>query len=344
MKLQNNQIQLHTLLFELEDELALRMGRSQSVIDALSQLQVWAGTTPYLVNLLGNQLIECIPPAVNGKEKRLLDKLVQQKVIENWRQNTAAAHFCEIESALLSYPQVDSLLILYLKVLQRGETEREDSPEQSALMASGLVIQVGNMLKVANAIYERVFDLTWIEQQVPGLTKPVSVMCASNVLQIKDSRRLRPVQRSSAISNTAKKNRSRQSVPETKLYPKTMVLACCISVVVALLTTYAKESHPPSLATDARTAKNETADAELVQAVAIATPTEKQRFDSGTEHATNGQWLMMIREFCQIPDASAYFEPAKRITNKWITLYKEDIEAAKTAFTQEGNASCKVMP
>ena len=344
MKRHINQSQLPTPLFDLEDELALRMGRTQSVMDALAQLQVWAGTTPYLINLLGHQLIECLPLAVSGKEKRLLDELVQRKVIEDWRQNTAADHLCEIESTLLSYPQVDSLLILYLKVLQRGETEVEDSPEQSVLIASGLVVRVGDLLKVASAIYESVFDLAWLEKQVPGLTKPVSIMRSSNVLQIEGSRRLQPAQTPPAASDCSREGHPGQPAPETKLYSKTMVLACCMSVVVAILTTYAQESNQPSLAASAETASAKTVDAELVQAVAIAPPTEKQRFDNGTEHATNGRWLMMMREFCQIPNASAYFEPAKRNMSKWMTLYKEDIEVAKTAFTKEGNPSCKVMP
>ena len=342
MELQNSRIQ-SPILFELEDELALRTGRPQSVMDAIARLREWTGTEPYLIALLSHQLIECLPLVVGGEEKQLIDELVQRKIVEDWRQNTAAAHLCKIESTLLSYPQVDSLLILYLKALQRGETEVEDSAEQAALIAAGLVVQEGDMLKVANAVYAAVFDLNWIEQQVPGLTKPVTIS-RSGVWPVEGSRRLKQATKKAPAHTTV--DQQDQPMLETKLYSKAMVLACCMAVVVAVLTAYTRESEQPSLAADGP------AEVGLVQdetvalggGSAIASLPEKQLFDSGTDHATNGRWLRVMRAFCQIPDSSAYFEPAKRNMEKWIRLYGEDIDAAKIAFENERTESCSIMP
>ena len=352
MKLRNSRTQAPTLLFELEDELLLRMGRSQSVMEAIAQLQLWAGTDPYLIQLLSRQLIECLPLVTSGGEKQLVDELVQHKITEDWRQNTASVHLRHIESSLLGYPQIDSLLILYLKVLQRGETEVEGGPEQAVLIDSGLVVQDGNWLRVANAVYATVFDLDWIEQQVPGLTKPVSIV-RSGVLPIEGSRRLDASPTSAGLDADL----PRQLAPETKLYSKAMVLACCMAVAIAIFTTYTREYKQPSLAANANqadtlTETNATAYSADLAAVADTVSSDQQSsqqsfqqsFDSGSNHATNGRWLLMMREFCQIPESSAYFKPAKRSLEKWTALYGEDIAAAETAFSGENAQSCAVMP
>ena len=360
MKFRDSQIQSPTLLFELEDELALRMGHSQSVMEAIAQLQVWTDTDAYLVNLLSQQLIECLPLVVSGGEKQLIDDLVQRKIVDDWRHNTASAHLRGIEATLLGYPQLDSLMILYLKVLQRGETEVEGGAEQAVLIDSGLVVQDGDLLRVANAVYAAVFDLDWIEQQVPGLTKPVSIV-RSGVLPIEGSRRLEPVSDKPSENARSRATSLSQPTPETKLYSKAMVLACCMAVAIAVVVTYARGSRQPSLAAGDPAQSAGSIEAGAVSSSAASSNAElstregsvtvssseslsdKQLFDSGSEHATNGRWLMMMREFCQISESSAYFEPAKRNMNKWMALYKADIAAAKAAFDKEDAQACAVM-
>ena len=324
-----SQSQSPALLFELEDELALRGGRSQSVLDVLVRVQRWTGAEPFLIELLSRQLLHCLPLATNGEEARLVDELVQRKIVEDWRRNTAAAHLSQIESMLLSYPQRDSLLILYLKVLQRGGAEANNSTEQATLIASGLVVLNGDLLKVANAIYENVFDLDWIEQQIPGLTRPVSIV-RSGVLPIGGSRRLK-ASASPASADRPSGTAQPQPTPTAKLYSKAMVLFCCMAVVAAVMATYLRKPESPAMAT-----------ASVDEQVDLTT--DQQRFDSGTEHARNSRWLMMMRDFCLIPEESAYFEPARRSMEKWVELYGEDIEVAKVVWRTEQKQSCAAMP
>ena len=339
MKLSNSQTQAPTLLLELEEDLALMVGRSQFAIKALDRVQLWAGSSPYLIELLSQHLTQCLQLADSEVEAQTIDDFVQQTIIEDWQHNTAAAHFCEIELTLLSYSRVDSLLILYLKVLQRGETAAENGSEQALLLASGLVVQDGSRLRIANAIYRSVFDLDWLEQKVPGLTKPVSIV-RLDALPLEGSHCLEPVSVLEPVENIfAGRKWSRQSAYKTKLYSKAMVLAGCMAAIVGGLVTYVQGSGPRSLTADSSMMKSE-----LVQDGAIDFPTERELFDAGTEQATNGRWLMMMREFCSIPEESAYFELAKRSMEKWIVLYEEDIGAAKAAFANEGNPACAVMP
>ena len=341
MKLLNSsEIQAPTLLLELEESLALMMSRPQSAIDVRDRVQLWAGSSPYLIELLSQHLTQCIRLNHIEGAVQLVDDLVQLTIIEDWRQNTAAAHFCEIELMLLSYPQVDSLLILYLKVLQRGETVVENGPEQSILLTSGLVVQEGLVLRIANAIYRSVFDLDWLEQQVPGLTKPVSIV-RSDVLPLEGGRQLESISVLAPVEDIFVDRMPHQSISENKPYFKAMLLAGCTAAVVGVLAAYIRGFRPRSLVADGSMVK---AEVQEVQEVVIAAPTERQLFDAGTDHATNGRWLMMMREFCSIPQESAYFEPARRNMEKWIALYGEDIAAAEKAFADESEQSCLVIP
>lgn len=339
MTLQQYQIQSPALLCELEDELSLRMGYAGAVLDAIVQVQQWAGMEPYLIKLLSAQLTECLPLATRGEEGRLVDELVQRNIVEDWRHNAAADHLLGLESMLLSYPQVDSLLILYLKVLQRGETEADNSPEQAALVSSGLVVQEGQMLRVANAIYESVFDLSWLERQIPGITKPVSIV-RSGVLPgippIEGSRRLKKPLVANGKNGSLSRHEPDRAARATRLYSKVMVLACCLAVIAAAAANYFQESGKPAMASLASLASGNRAT--VGEAIA------QQQFDNGIEHAKNSRWLMMLREFCLIPEDSIYFKPAQQQMEGWVELYSEEIEVAKAAFLREGAQACKVMP
>lgn len=344
---QNSRVQAPALLLELEDELSLRIGHAKSVLNVLTKVQIWADTDPFLINLLSRQLAQCLPLAVRGEEAHLVDELVQRKILEDWRQNTAAMHLHQIESTLLSYPQKDSLLILYLKVLQRGEAEADDRPEQAALLSSGLIVLKNETLRVANAIYANVFDLNWLEQQIPGITKPVTIV-RSGVLPIEGSRRLAIAPPPALASRTAETSHDRPA-STTRLYSKAMVLFCLMAVVATILTTYFKKTETPAIANSAAglTASaniDSSAPNLLLNPTTENQITDKQRFDSGMEQATNSRWLPMMREFCSIPKDSAYFEPAKRNMEKWAELYAEDIEIAKAVATDESAQPCAVMP
>jgi hypothetical protein len=54
----------------------------------------------------------------------------------------------------------------YQQVLQHKEVFANDSPEQVELLLSGLLIKCDGLLKVRNRIYQAVFNLDWVEQQL----------------------------------------------------------------------------------------------------------------------------------------------------------------------------------
>ena len=59
-----------------------------------------------------------------------------------------------------------TLLELYLRILQQGEISANQSPEQQELINLGLVVQQENKLKIANRLYQSIFDLDWVRDRL----------------------------------------------------------------------------------------------------------------------------------------------------------------------------------
>ncbi len=61
------------------------------------------------------------------------------------------------------------LLGLYQQILQNKEIPADNSPEQMILRLTGLVVQTGGKLRVYNSVYQAVFNLNWVEEQLAKL-------------------------------------------------------------------------------------------------------------------------------------------------------------------------------
>lgn len=61
------------------------------------------------------------------------------------------------------------LLGIYQQLLQGEAVLLDDSREQIELLLSGLVVRQGNHLAIKNLIYQQVFSLEWVNQQLSRL-------------------------------------------------------------------------------------------------------------------------------------------------------------------------------
>ena len=162
------------------DEALLSKIRDLETVSAIHEkIQQWTGGQVFLTQLLQNLVLAHSPDILMGEGARTVDVIVETKIIQDWRNGRAANHFKRIEDKLLRYEPRDSLLILYLQIFQRGYSPQKESPEQALLLNTGLVKLADGQLSVANAVYHRVFDQRWIEQHLPGITRPVSIVQSS---------------------------------------------------------------------------------------------------------------------------------------------------------------------
>jgi hypothetical protein len=116
----------------------------------------------------------CLTP---GNEGLWVEQLVRTHIIKNWESQDEPEHLKTIRDRLCrqhdrvfnSEQRTGRLLKLYRQVLQNKDVLANDSPEQVELLLSGLLIKCDGLLKVRNQIYQAVFNLDWVEQQLEKL-------------------------------------------------------------------------------------------------------------------------------------------------------------------------------
>ena len=73
-----------------------------------------------------------------------------------------------------------------------------------------------------------------------------------------------------------------------------------------------------------------------------ASAADRALFDSGEEHAMNSRWVLMMRDFCNIPEISMYYSPAKKQVEQLSKLYPEDIQLARDIVRAEKGVICEM--
>jgi tetratricopeptide (TPR) repeat protein len=140
----------------------------------LTEILSWTGNQSFLLQKLVQLLQESewfIPP---GKEAVQVERVVQTRIIENWETQAAGHHLKEIRDRFLHNQQCEPLCLvrLYQKILQQGEVPAENSQEEAELVNLGLLAKEEGKLKVANRIYQAVFNQTWLEGEFAKMIQP----------------------------------------------------------------------------------------------------------------------------------------------------------------------------
>jgi WD40 repeat protein len=156
---------------------------------ALDRILDWTNGQPFLTQKLCQLIVEhqysrrLTQNAEPITSADLVDQLVQSRIIHNWKTQDDPEHLRTIRDRIQRNDQrVARLLTLYQQILQSHQAsafreplfksdriKADDSREQIELLLSGLVVQEQGYLQVRCAIYEKIFNLTWIEQQLAAL-------------------------------------------------------------------------------------------------------------------------------------------------------------------------------
>jgi hypothetical protein len=140
----------------------------------LTEVLSWTGTQPFLVQKVAHLIHESESFIASGEEATSVEKLVQNCIINNWETQVAGDHLQEISDRLLHNQRCDPLrlLKLYQKILQQGILPANNSPEQAELINLELAIEQQGHLRVANRIYQAVFNLSWTETELDKIIQP----------------------------------------------------------------------------------------------------------------------------------------------------------------------------
>ena len=144
----------------------------------------------------------------------LISEIVQSHIIDNWESSDEPVHLKTIRDRLLiNHHHASRLLGLYQKILQPFEAPQpplktgdempelpllrgaggiwaDDTPEQTALRLSGLVVKRAGKLTVYNRIYAAIFNPNWVEKALSDLRPYAESLTAWIAKNCQDESRL----------------------------------------------------------------------------------------------------------------------------------------------------------
>ena len=171
---------IHLSGFTVNEAQPLGLGlndQCENGTEILKQILKWTSGQPFLTHKICQLFFKLItlnsPSKLTikpGEETIIVESIIRKYVIEAWERQDEPEHLRTIRDRLLRNEQkAGRLLGIYQQILKGTEVYIDESQEQIELILSGLVIPHRNVLKVKNLIYQEVFNLEWVEQELNKL-------------------------------------------------------------------------------------------------------------------------------------------------------------------------------
>jgi WD40 repeat protein len=170
----------------------------------------WTGGQPFLTQKVCSLLFQLNQYIKTGNEKIIIEQVIQDQMIHFWESQDEPVHLKTIRDRLLRDEQkIGRLLGLYQQILKTGFIATDDSPEQSELRLSGLVVKRDGKLIAYNRIYQSVFSLDWVNKELEKIRPYSESILAWETSNFEDqSRLLRGQALKDALQWSANKNLS----------------------------------------------------------------------------------------------------------------------------------------
>ena len=184
-------------------------GKVDNPQEVLKEILDWTGGQPFLTQKLCKLILHHLKSlasasiiSASADENRaeiittnqlLISEIVQSHIIDNWESSDEPVHIKTIRDRLLrNHHHASRLLGLYQKILQPFDASQpplktgdempalpllrgaggiwaDDTPEQTELRLSGLVVKRAGKLTVYNRIYAAIFNPNWVEKALGDL-------------------------------------------------------------------------------------------------------------------------------------------------------------------------------
>ncbi|MDZ8028052.1 MAG: M4 family metallopeptidase [Nostoc sp. DedQUE11] len=147
------------------------IGKAENPEVVLRIILEWTGGQPFLVQRLCQLVIDSSDPILAGNEAAGIERLVRSRILENWESQDEPRHLQTICDRLLEGGEQQSgrLLGLCQQIVQQREVTADDSPEQTKLRLTGLVVKRQSKLQIYNPIYAEVFNQSWFDLELGKL-------------------------------------------------------------------------------------------------------------------------------------------------------------------------------
>ncbi|MHC0068771.1 AAA-like domain-containing protein, partial [Nostoc sp. UIC 10890] len=161
---------IHLEGFQLDEMEPFRIGLKDTYGNdshaVMQNIWDWTRGQPFLTQKLCNLAVE----KFDIDNPLSIDQIVRMFIIENWEWNDEPQHLRNIQNKIMSYGEkvTTDLLELYQKILLAKDNgiSVDDIQGKSELELSGLVTRRENKIMVSNRIYQEIFDIGWIENQL----------------------------------------------------------------------------------------------------------------------------------------------------------------------------------
>ncbi len=126
----------------------------------LSRILAWTGGNFGLTKTISYVFANSNFNIPAGLEINTVDRFIEESLIKNWQNSKAAAYIRVVKRNFLKNPRCDSILLLkeYRNILLAGNKQYQQTKEQNELLSLGLIVKKNNYLKVANLIYQQIFN------------------------------------------------------------------------------------------------------------------------------------------------------------------------------------------
>ncbi len=169
--------------FQLKEAKPLMRGlvsKSQNPVAVLKAIISYTGGQPFLTQKICQLIINSEETIPAQHELVWVSNLVRSQLISNWEIHDQPEHFKTIRDRILwsSENRQGKLLGLYQQILAsepslkknlEGGIIADDSPEQTELRITGLVVKREGKLRVYNPIYAAIFNQNWVNQALANL-------------------------------------------------------------------------------------------------------------------------------------------------------------------------------
>jgi ABC-type branched-subunit amino acid transport system substrate-binding protein len=163
--------------FQVEQLAPLMVGLQKQVENielVSSEIHQWTGGQPFLTQRVCQLIQKSGKVIPAGQEEELIAQLIEGHLIANWEFHDNPSHLSTIRNRLLCKDeQAVQLLAIYQRILKEKKEplglSKVDLPEVMALRLTGLVVSEEGQLLPYNRMYERVFNVLWVEHELEKL-------------------------------------------------------------------------------------------------------------------------------------------------------------------------------
>ncbi len=149
----------------------------ENPVAMLQAILHWTGGQPFLTQKICQLVISVVEQADTSLlqisphyDTLWIDEVVRAYMLDNWEIHDEPVHLRTIRDRLFwNENRTGRLLGIYQQLLRGQLVALDDSREQIELLLSGLVVRQSNHLAIKNLIYQHVFNLAWVNQQLNHL-------------------------------------------------------------------------------------------------------------------------------------------------------------------------------